>query len=220
MMKHKQYLIHWFRLVGCLVVSIGIAASLWLTAPSSPPVSQAQSPLLLPKLPDTPSENSLLPVISDEVEITYPRAPTATPTRILDDEPPVTTLSITGTYNANGWTQSPVTITFDASDNLTGLGLTWYKVATESEYHSYEYYYPPIVFATEGKILYYYSQDTNHNMENVHTATVNIDMTAPTVSHTITGDLLPNGSYSSPVTVVFNGQDNLSGISQFFRIDG
>ncbi len=204
------------KLVFYLILSIGLV---WLIGidKETPAILSAQSPVNpLPANP-VPSGALYTPSPGDIVvnALTVPRAPTATPTRIPDDQPPVTTLSLAGSYNANGWTQSSVTATFNATDDMTGLSITWYKVSTEPEYHHHEYHYPPAIITAEGKLLYYYSEDKNSNWEDVHTATINLDTTAPTVSHTIEGELLPNGSYSSPVTVVLNGQDNLSGIDYY-----
>ncbi len=190
----------WFKLSGYLLISIIVCALLW-SGEQLDNLSFAQSPI------------PTMTVISDEVDIVNPpRPPTATPTRIPDDEPPVTTLVVADTPNSQNWYSDPISLTFTATDNWVGLGLTWHRLAGETDWQIYEYYYPPVVISEGQHTLYYYSEDDNNNLEPPRTTPLNIDLTAPTATHTLDGLYIPNGWYGSPVTVDLIGQDNLSGI--------
>jgi len=112
-----------------------------------------------------------------------PEPPTPTPTRVPDDEPPVTTALINGEPINSDWHTTPITLTFEATDNLIGLGITWYKFEGETNWNRYEWSYPPILISDEeNKRLFYQSEDNNYNTELIQTATLKIDLTPPTVT--------------------------------------
>ncbi len=78
----SKYQISWLKLAAHLIFSVTICWLLWL---------DEQSERVLLAQPPIPGLN----IIIDEVEIVSPpRLPTATPTRIPDDEPPVTALVV------------------------------------------------------------------------------------------------------------------------------
>jgi hypothetical protein len=189
-----------------------IVSSFWLNW-QSPLPSFAQSPLA----PPSGAITFPTPVIGDiYYEAQYPNPPTPTPTRIPDNDPPETAIVLEHPPNSQNWYRTPVTFTFVATDTWTGLGITWHKLSHETVWNRYEYYFPPAVVITEGThILEYYSQDKNFNTELTQTTTINLDLTSPTVTHTLDGTFAPEGWYSSPVTITLTGQDNLSGIDHY-----
>ena len=145
-----------------------------------------------------------------------PYSPLPTPTPIPDYAPPSTSLQLAGQQIGHDWYRSPVTLTFNVTDDLTGLGVTAYKLDGAAEWSEREHYHPPLVVNGEGRHrLEYRSIDKLFNTEAVKAATINIDLTAPTASHTLDGVYIPNGWYGSPVTVNLAGQDNLSGIAHY-----
>ena len=187
---------------GLIIAAVlGISLLLW---------SSWRSPSLLAQSPPTPITGYI------EIDPHYPNPPTPTPTRIPDNTPPQTTMVIEPTPNLNNWHQTPISLTFTATDDLTGLGLTWHKFTTETAWRKYEYYYPPVVISAEGVYtVSYYSADKNFNIETLQTTALKIDMTAPVATYTLTGNLTLEGWYTPPVTVSVTGQDNLSGLDRY-----
>ena len=100
----------------------------------------------------------------------------------VDEEPPVTTHSISGTMGENNWYISPVTITLSADDG-DGSGVK------DIYYHldgcGTEVYTSPITVSTNGPhTLEYWSVDNVGNEENHHFVTFKIDATPPSVEIT------------------------------------
>lgn len=209
----------WSRLIVFLAVSFIISASLW-SGWQNPLPSFAQSPLAAPSgqsgaaASSSGSSSFPTPVIGDIIyQAQHPHPATPTPTRIPDDEPPQTGVVMGSVPNSQNWYHTPITLTFVTTDTWTGLGMTWYKFADETEWNRYEYYYPPVEVITEGThILQYYSQDKNFNTEFTQTTTLNIDLTAPTATHTLNGTVGLGDEYTSPVTLTITAADALSGI--------
>ncbi len=118
----------------------------------------------------------------------------------IDKTPPNLTSQASPQPNANGWNNSDVTITFTASDNLSGI-------ASVTE---------PISITTEGKDQHIGGEAIDLAGNYISTyVTLNIDKTPPT----ITAQALPqpnaNGWNNSDVTVSFTATDSLSGIQSF-----
>ncbi len=213
-MNQKQNKTVWLNLSLYLGLSLLVSGLLWVSDPQ-PGLMMAQSPLAQPP-PAEASDTTPYggQIIRDEVDILgVPRPPDPTPTRVPDDTPPVTNLVITGPDSHQNWYRTPITLTFTATDNLVGLGQTWYRFTDEIQWYSYVYYSPPVVIDQEGqRNMYYYSEDSNNNYETPHTTPLNLDMTAPTATHTISGTLGQAGAYTSPVTITVTGTDSLSGL--------
>lgn len=163
------------------------------------------------------SAPTLTPIIGD-ILITpqYPSPPTLTPTPIPDYTPPQTAIVMESPPNIHNWYQTPITYTFVATDDMTGLGITWHKFTTETEWHKFEYYFPPLNISAAGvHTLTYYSTDKVYNAETPQTTTLKIDLTAPTVTHALSGIVTATNWYKPPVTASVTGQDTLSGIDRY-----
>jgi len=114
-----------------------------------------------------------------------------------DDTPPVVTFDILPDPNAAGWNNEPVTISFDATDDLSGIDMID----------------PDILVTTEGGNQSFVGTATDiaRNVGSV-AAIVNIDFTNPELSATITPTPNAFGWVNQDATVIFNATDNLSGI--------
>jgi hypothetical protein len=152
------------------------------------------------------------------LHLTYhltPPPPTPTPTRIPDYTPPESSFIPSGEEAGQGWYRSAVSGTFQAADDMTGVGRILYRLDQAPSFSKV----PedsrgvgkllPITIAGEGEHrLEYYAEDSLGNTESPHTTTINIDLTAPTASHTLDGLYIHNASYGSPDTDNLDGQDN------------
>jgi hypothetical protein len=103
----------------------------------------------------------------------------------------------------SAWTNQAVTVTFDASDNLSGVAATYYRVngapALEGE---------TVTFTDEGEYdLEVWSVDRAGNDETAKRATVLIDRTAPTIGHDQSPAANGNGWNNTTVRVTFTCGD-------------
>jgi hypothetical protein len=116
----------------------------------------------------------------------------------IDATPPGLSSSFTPVPNSNGWNNTNVTVSFAATDSLSG-------VATVT---------PPVTVTTEGANQRVSGTATdragNSSMVN---ATVNIDQTPPSLSPVLMPAPNSNGWNNTPVTVSFAATDSLSGVA-------
>jgi len=97
----------------------------------------------------------------------------------IDFTPPETTYSINATYGKNGWIRDSAKITLNATDNLSGVNATYYKINGGS----WEKYDGKIEIATDGEYtIRFYSIDNAGNIEDEKNLTLKIDSKPPTVS--------------------------------------
>jgi len=107
------------------------------------------------------------------------RYPLMNPT---DMTPPKTTCYLTGDLGEDDWYISPVTVTLEAIDYLSGVNYTMYKL-DESEYEEYD---GPITVSEDGEYeLWYYSVDYVGNEETEKSVDAKIDQTDPTIDLTV-----------------------------------
>jgi hypothetical protein len=96
-----------------------------------------------------------------------------------DKTPPTTTIDTSGVIGLEGWFVSDVTVTLTATDELSGVAETKYKI----DGGSWNTYQQPFTIVTEGtSTVHYYSIDKAGNIEETKNETVKIDKTPPTVT--------------------------------------
>ena len=137
-------------------------------------------------------------------------------TIIVDTVSPVTTVTLNGTKGKNDWYQNNVTVTFNTTDELSGISTTWYKInATWFVYSS------SFEVSEEGiTIITYYSVDNATNQETNNTVAVRIDNTPPVTNATLDGTLGVQDWYRGTVTATLRANDTLSGVDTIlYRVD-
>jgi hypothetical protein len=95
----------------------------------------------------------------------------------LDMTAPVTTAVLDPAPNAKGVNTSPVTVTLNATDALSGVSKTYYRLGATGDYSEYA---GPFSIATEGTTeVFYYSTDKAGNVEAAKHTAVIVDLTPP-----------------------------------------
>lgn len=119
------------------------------------------SPLVLDKNGDGAPDASLIPKLNDVVT--------------LDETPPLTAISLSGTPGTNGWYTSDVVATLTASDSESGVRNTYYSLDGAATTTGVS-----IPISGEGThTLWYYSDDNMGNTEAATSTEVRIDTVAP-----------------------------------------
>ncbi|KRC88264.1 hypothetical protein ASE25_15580 [Terrabacter sp. Root85] len=119
------------------------------------------------------------------------------------------TAPTTGADAAGGWNNSKVTVSLDASDGLSGVDATYYQVDDGGVFKG-----ALLTIDTEGiHTLKYWSVDLAGNTEAAQTAMVKIDLSKPTVGHTVSPAPNDKGWNKTPVTVAYQCEDKLSGVA-------
>jgi len=115
----------------------------------------------------------------------------------IDETNPTTTAD-----TPSGWSNGAVTVTLSATDPLSGVASTHYSVDGSEGTGS------SVQISGEGThTLSYYSIDNAGNTEATHTVTVDIDLTAPTISHSQSPAANIYGWNNTDVTVTFTCDD-------------
>jgi outer membrane protein assembly factor BamB len=129
----------------------------------------------------------------------------------IDSTAPLTSAFVSGLAGTNGWYRTAVQVSLSATDNLSGVQSTSYRVdggAIQS------YAGVPFGISAAGQhTVQYWSVDNLGNTEAVHSLAVNIDTVAPVVTAAANPSTAPKKP--TPVTVTISGSatDALSGIS-------
>ncbi len=136
----------------------------------------------------------------------------------IDFTQPATLAVIPGFSMNQEWFSGPVSVTLSASDNLSGVADSFYRV----DGGSVQTYASPVSITSEGThSLEYWSVDVAGNTETHHTRIVKIDATAPVTQVSVSGTAGTNGWYRSAVQVSLSATDNLSGVfGSFYRVNG
>jgi parallel beta-helix repeat protein len=128
----------------------------------------------------------------------------------IDTVKPVTTIILTGTTGANNWYKSSITVTLSATDALSGVNSTWYKL--DAGY--WTIYTVPFTVSAEGQhTVSYYSFDHAGNQEVANSVSFKIDTIAPITTHTLVGFIGSQGWYVTNVTVTLSANDATSGVN-------
>lgn len=129
----------------------------------------------------------------------------------IDRTPPVTEVSFSTTnLGINGWYRGPFQISMSATDNLSGVQNTQYKI----DNGTVKIYTAPFNYSTSGlHTLTYWSIDRVLNSETARVVQLKIDQTAPSITMNATPASVV--ASSTPVTVTVSGRitDALSGIN-------
>ena len=120
-----------------------------------------------------------------------------------------TTAPATADNAPAGWSNKDVTVTLTASDSGSGVAGTYYMVDSGDQQQG-----TSVAITADGThTISYWSVDQAGNTETPHTAVVQLDKTAPTITVASTTSANASGWYTSNVTVHFNCADTLSGIA-------
>ncbi|MDH7486324.1 MAG: hypothetical protein QHJ81_08595, partial [Anaerolineae bacterium] len=92
-----------------------------------------------------------------------------------DATPPTTTLVISGSMGWNGWYTSPLTLTFDVRDALSGAASARYRV----DGGPWQTGWQTVVTGEDKHVVEYYGLDAAGNQEMARTATLRMDLRAP-----------------------------------------
>ncbi len=115
----------------------------------------------------------------------------------IDKTKPVITPSISPSPNANGWSNTDVTVTFTCTDNTGGSGID-----TCPE---------PLTLTTDGRHVITITAHDKAGNTGDETVTVNIDKTKPVITPSISPSPNANGWNNTDVTVTFTCTDNTGG---------
>jgi hypothetical protein len=147
-----------------------------------------------------------------------------------DTIPPVTTGSLFPAPDSHGWNNAPVFVTLHAKDPgapTTGSGVahTYYAVddifCISIDLKLCTVYTNPFEIKTEGAhAVSTFSEDVAGNAADDVILPVNIDLTPPVTTDSLSGTL-SGSDYISAVTVTLKATDNLSGVeSTVYQING
>lgn len=131
----------------------------------------------------------------------------------IDRTAPTTSSSVREADSANGWYASGPTVTLAATDGLSTVAETWYRVDGGAP----QAYTDPFPLSLEGvHTITSWSVDVAGNVEDqdqdANTITVRVDTTAPGITGSRTPTANTNGWNNSPVTVSFECTDSGSGV--------
>lgn len=96
----------------------------------------------------------------------------------IDTSPPSTSVSLLGDEGEDDWFRSDVAVELFAEDNENGLGVAYTAIRIDDD--EWEEYLEPIQLTEEGTHkVYYYSEDTEGNVEETKEIELHIDKTLP-----------------------------------------
>jgi len=144
----------------------------------------------------------------------------ATTQVVTDTTPPVTTAAVSPVPNANGWNNSDVTITLTSADSEpggTGVKQITYAATGAQTVASTIVNGASTSFTinTEGvTTVTFFAVDMAGNIESVHSITIQVDKTPPTIVGSHTPAPNAGGWNNTNVTVNFACADAISGLAQ------
>src|SRR5919204_2995504 len=127
----------------------------------------------------------------------------------VDDAPPSTASNLSGLLGRNGWYAGPVTVTLNATDDLSGVSGTTYSLDGGAD----RPYGGPFAVSADGlHNVSYESVDRASNVEARKAVTFRIDQLAPTTNVTFSGTLEGN-RFVTPILVTLVASDPTSGVA-------
>jgi len=142
---------------------------------------------------------------ADSVRRYSSRAFTITTT---DTTPPVTTASIAGPLGSNDWYTGSTSVSFAATDDLSGVATTEYSVNNGSWTTG-----TSVLFTSDGIYsIQYKSIDVDGNAEVPKSITLNLDSTAPAITESASPTIVFNDQPLIHVTISGTIKDKLSGV--------
>ena len=159
---------------------------------------------------------------TQQVTVTDNAGNTATftsPAINIDLTPPSSTAVIPGASQDQEWFSGPVTVTLDATDNLSGVKPgSHFRLDGGGPFLVFGSFF---ITSAGTHTLQYASEDRAGNLEAFKTRIINIDPAPPVTSSAVSGILGTNGWYRSAVQVSLTATDNLNAVvGSFYRIDG
>jgi hypothetical protein len=130
-----------------------------------------------------------------------------------DTTPPITTISTDPEPVAGGWYPCGVEITLNATDNESGVNVTYYKINE----NGWMIYTQPFFLCECGiNIFQFYSVDNAENVEETNQVEIKIDCYPPIlyISFDPNEPDGENGWYIGNITVFLNATDDMSGVKE------
>jgi hypothetical protein len=122
-----------------------------------------------------------------------------------DTTPPVTTASVAGPLGLNNWYTGPTTVTFSATDDLSVVAQTQYRLGSSQSWTSGT----GVSFAASGIYnVQYQSIDVDGNVETPDTITVRLDSRAPVISENADTSVIFNYLPVASLTIDDIGQNH------------
>src|SRR5712692_3219186 len=145
------------------------------------------------------------------------RTDNATASIVVNGTLPTTTASRSGTSGSNGWYRSSVKVTLTATDSLSGVAKTFYRV----DGGSWNVYSSPVTVSGQSSHSFDdNSTDRAGNVEAMHTSQFKIDTVAPSTTASLQGTKGNSTWYIGPVNVTLAATDATSGVaSTKYRVD-
>ena len=135
---------------------------------------------------------------------------------MYDATPPELTAIITGTLAPSGWYTTPVTVTFQATDRLSGVDTVWYRLHSGTWVTG-----TTLTLDVDGVYTFtFQARDVAGNQTEPQTVTVSLDQTPPRLEYALSPDPDPSGWYRSVVRVQVQAADQTSGLMDVqYRLD-
>jgi subtilisin family serine protease len=130
----------------------------------------------------------------------------------VDKAAPETSLALAGTEGDNGWYISDVTVTLSATDSLSGVKETGYRI----DGGSWQAYMEP--FTVSASTVYYRSEDNAGNVETERSRKIEIDTTAPSIPV-----VMDEGDYTNSTTQLYASwisNDEQSDVAEYWYAIG
>ncbi|HEX7333238.1 MAG TPA: PQQ-binding-like beta-propeller repeat protein [Pyrinomonadaceae bacterium] len=129
---------------------------------------------------------------------------------MIDVSAPLTQATGSGTAGTNGWYRSAVHVSLAATDNLSGVQTTFYKVdgGTTRTYTT-----PFSVSGNGSHTVNFWSVDKATNTETMGSLAVNIDSNQPGVTCNVSPATAAKSSNPVTITVTGHATDTVSGVS-------